>query len=223
MQSELLMVHSYLPAKPNGSLQSNARPAWSNWIRSIKVQNDACGFWKKTQQFSRCPTTACNQGVNSYFFFPKHRQEIITYREFLLRRILLASFSNQQRQLLCTPGIQDEFHLTRGHCVSSSLTSKTHFCCSLITKDLLEKNQTMSLRWVCSAWQSPKSRMLWRRLWRIAGWMEALSHSPPSPTSTLPAQIPPAPLIWIKLFQFIRFPCSHPVSKKPLLKCQVWI
>lgn len=82
-------------------------------------------------------------------------------------------------------------------------------------------------QWVCVGFVRPGRAQnlacVRSRLWRIAGWMEALSHSPPSPTSTPPAQIPPAPLIWIKLFQFIRFPCSHPVSKKPLLKCQVWI
>lgn len=50
---ELFMVHSYLLAKPNCSLQSNARVAWSNWISSIKYkdQNYDSGFKKKYPVF----------------------------------------------------------------------------------------------------------------------------------------------------------------------------
>lgn len=220
------MVHSYLLAKPNCSLQSNARVAWSNWISSIKYkdQNYDSGFLKKIQ-FSPCQTTACNQVANSYFFLPRCWQKIITYRELPLRSALFPLFYNQRWQHSRTSSTQADLHRPRGHCVCSSLTSKPHFCCHLTNKDLLIK--FTNDQYVCIGFVQPNKRQNLRfvrsRLWRTAGWMGTVNRSTPSPTSPLPAQIPLTPPIWIKLFQFILIPCFHSVSKKPLLKCHVWI
>ena len=90
----------------------------------------------KKIQFSWCQITACNQVADSYFFLPKCWQEISTYRELFLRNTLSPSFFNKQWQCSWTPSIQADLHLPQDHQISSSLTSKTYFCCSLTIEDL---------------------------------------------------------------------------------------